>query len=107
MHHVIIHLHGLAYPVQSQSQVFNFNSLYLFHLRTAVHSAGDREGLCTLRYKITAFPYLYDEIGNSASQNVQVTEFCAIMYSDDITGFLYIEVTLFCLTLLLVWLCRY
>ena len=36
--------------------------------------------------KITAFSYLYDDIGNSASQNVQVNQSCAIMNSAAIAG---------------------
>jgi hypothetical protein len=39
-----------------------------------MHTAGDTKGLCTLRYntnganKITAFSYLYDDIGKTALQ---------------------------------------
>jgi len=45
------HLHGLAYRVQSQSQNFKFNSLYIFfYLRTAFRQSGDRQVFCTLKY---------------------------------------------------------
>jgi len=39
----------LAYRVQIQGQRFIYNSLYFFSLRAPVHTAGDRQDLCTLR----------------------------------------------------------
>jgi hypothetical protein len=44
MYHIDRHFYGLAYGVQRQNQKLNCNSLYLFYIRTAVHTAGETEG---------------------------------------------------------------
>jgi hypothetical protein len=55
--------------------------------------------------KLTAVSYFYDDIGNCALQNVQVTGLCAIMNSGIIMFFSF-KVTLLCLPLLFLWLHR-
>jgi len=46
----VSHLLGLAYRFQTQVQNFNFNSLCFFYLKIVVHTVGDTQGLCVLRY---------------------------------------------------------
>jgi len=46
----ISHVHELAYRIQCRGQRFNSNSLDIFSLISAVHSASDRQYLCTVRY---------------------------------------------------------
>jgi hypothetical protein len=104
---------GLAYQIQSpnknltQIHYIPFTQYQLCTRLVTDRVYVDWDIIFNVASKITVFSYLYDDVGNSTSQNMQVTGLCVIMYSVEATGCFLIEVTLFCLTVLLVCLRRY